>query len=54
MDGKLMLWGEIAVGRALFVSLFRPGKDGYGEEIYLPAQCATFRDNGLLCFCEGR
>ena len=45
--------GEIAVGRALFVSVFRPDANGYSEEIYLPTQCAKFRDNGLMCFCEG-
>ena len=45
--------GEIAVGRALFVSLFRPNANGYSEEIYLPEQCGTFRDDGLMCFCEG-
>lgn len=45
--------GEIAVGRALFVSVFRPVANGYSEEIYLPTQCAKFRDNGLMCFCEG-
>jgi hypothetical protein len=44
--------GEIAVGRALFVSLFRETANGYSEEIYLPAQCSTFRDDGLMCFCE--
>jgi hypothetical protein len=45
--------GEIAVGRELFVSLFRPSSNGYSEDTYLPSQCAKFRDNGLLCFCEG-
>jgi hypothetical protein len=44
--------GEIAVGRGLFVSLFRPDANGYSEEVYLPAQCAQFRDDGLMCFCE--
>jgi len=45
--------GEIAVGRALFVSLFRRDSKGYSEEIYLPAQCATFRDDGGVCSCDG-
>jgi hypothetical protein len=46
--------GEIAVGRRLMVSLFRPAAS-FREELYIPSACRQFTVSDLTCSCrDGR